>query len=458
MNYADFLASKAPVAQRRGFKPQPLPSHLFEFQKQCVSHLIECGSGGLFLDTGLGKTLCQLEWLRQCADASNGRGLLLTPLAVAGQIKREADNFGYQARIVRSADDVGEGINICNYDRLHLLDADAFGAVSLDESSILKSLDGKTSSGLIERFSGHRFRLSASATPAPNDHRELGRHSEFCGVMAASTMLARWFINDAGKASQEWRLKGHAVNDFWQWMASWCRMAQMPSDLGFSDEFFVLPPLRIVKAQAKEGPPVILDGLFGGASVSATDMHKVKRQTSLERAKLAASIAIDDSTEPYVIWCDTDYEADALIEQFRGRSDFVEVRGSHTAERKESAIAAFVDGTARVLITKPSVCGAGLNLQHCANTVFVGRSFSYESWYQAVRRFWRFGQKRPVTCTVIVAEGEDAIGAVIDRKAGMHADMKAAMAKAMREAVRTEHQSKTIYNPQHKGSFPQWLQ
>lgn len=457
MNYDDFLRAKVPSIRKRGFAPEAMPSHLFDFQRKSLEHLIEFGGGGLFFDTGLGKTACQLEWLRQCGDKSNGKTLLLTPLAVAGQIHREADKWGYQSRIIRKAEDVGEGVNVCNYDRLHMLDVDAFGAVSLDESSILKSFGGKTTRSLIEGFAGTRFRLSASATPAPNDHMELGNHSEFIGAMNSSEMLARWFINDAKTASQDWRLKGHAVDSFWQWMASWCRMAQMPSDLGCSDDGFVLPPLNVIKRHAKEQDSVIADGLFGGASLSATDMHRVKRETSMARADLAAMIAIDDASKPYVIWCDTDYEADALTAQFNGRTDWVEVRGSHSVEKKESALAAFSDGSVRVLISKPSVCGAGMNWQHCADTVFVGRSFSYEAWYQAVRRFWRFGQKKSVNCTVIVAEGEDAIGAVIDRKAGMHSEMKAAMTKAMRAAVLNDQQQKAIYNPQHNGRLPTWI-
>lgn len=455
MSYAGFLESKAAVAPVRGFEPQALPSHLFPHQRVCIEHNIRSGSGGLFLDTGLGKTACELEWARQCAEASNGRALILTPLAVARQIEAEGKRFGYQIRVIREPEDVGEGINVCNYDRVDKLDPDAFGAVALDESSILKNFSGKTSRSLIAAFRGHRFRMSATATPAPNDHMELGTHSEFCGIMQSNEMLSRFFINDTAQASQAWRLKRHGVNAFWDWMASWSRMATSPSDLGFSDEGFILPPLNVHRTEVENSRPVDGGDLFG-ALVSATDMHAVKRQTAEARAKACADLATSDA-EPWVIWVDTDYEADAVLAALKGVDGVREVRGSMTVERKEDALAAFIDGSARILITKPELTGFGLNWQHCARTAFAGRSFSYEAWYQAVRRFWRFGQKRPVECYVVVAEGEDQIGRVLDRKASDHASMKKAMAEAMRRNAGRESAVKTQYNPNHSGSLPAWL-
>lgn len=455
-DYSAFLASKAPRAVMRGFDPQPLPSHLFDFQRHCVEHNIRSGSAGLFLDTGLGKTACQLEWARQTAEASNGRALILTPLAVARQIEREAHKFGYSAQVIRGADDVREGINICNYDRLDALRPEAFGSVALDESSILKNFTGKTTRALIHAFGGHRFRLSATATPAPNDHMELGQHSEFCGVMPSNEMLMRWFIADQ-TAMGTYRLKHHGIDSFWQWMASWSRMGQRPSDFGFSDERFVLPPLNVHTLRTENAAPVDGGDLFGVTQVSATDIHRIKRQTAENRALAAAGIVTSESSEQWVIWCDTDYEADAIMDALKGVEGVAEVRGSHPAERKESTLSAFADGSVRALVTKPSVCGFGLNWQHCARTVFVGRSFSYEAWYQAVRRFWRFGQTRPVECHVIVAEGEDAISRAIDRKAKDHETMKAAMARAMRAAHERSANLKVAYQPTHTAGVPSWL-
>jgi hypothetical protein len=455
MTYEAFLASKAAIAPLRGLKHVPrLSAHLFPFQRATVDFNLRAGGTGAFLDTGLGKTLIELEYCEHARQDGNGRALLLTPLAVTQQIHREGVKFGYPTRVIRDQSEAGEGINIANYDRLHLLDASAYSVVSLDESSILKSFAGKTTRALIEAFELHQFKLSATATPAPNDHMELGQHSEFCGIMASNEMLSRFFINDASTASQEWRLKRHAVQPFWDWMASWSRMAQMPSDMGDSDEGFELPKLTVIRHRANNAP-IVSGGLFGDV-VSATSMHAVKRQTAEARAAEAASLVTSDR-EPWVIWVDTDYEADAVHEALQGTEGVAEVRGSMTPDHKERGILGFSDGSVRILITKSSICGFGLNWQHCARTCFVGRTFSYESWYQAVRRFWRFGQEREVQVHIAVAEGEETIGRVIDRKASDHAGMKAAMRLAMQRDQGAESRVKVAYNPQHTGALPQWL-
>lgn len=456
MNYDDFLQNKRPRAVERGIEVNAVATFLFPYQQECVRFCLRVGSAGLFLDTGLGKTLCELEWAEHARRATNGRALILTPLAVAHQFAAEGHRFGYAARVIRDQSEARDGINICNYDRLDHLSPDEFGAVSLDESSILKNFTGKTSRALIAAFAGHRFRLSATATPAPNDHMELGQHAEFCGVMSSSEMLSRFFINDTSTASQNWRLKRHGVTAFWDWMSSWCRMAQMPSDLGDSDDGFVLPPMHVTRHRvtAALAPPT--DGLFANDVVSATNMHDIKRQTAGERANVAAMLAMSNA-EPWVLWVDTDYEADATRKALGNAAGVAEVRGSMTIEAKERALDAFADGSVRVLITKPSICGFGLNWQHCAHTAFVGRSFSYESWYQAVRRFWRFGQKRNVAVHIVVATGEESIGAVIDRKAGDHDDMKAAMRDAMRRNMGRRSQTKVAYEPRHDGRLPAWL-
>jgi superfamily II DNA or RNA helicase len=452
MKYSDFLASKAIRAKEHGLADVPaLAGHLFPFQRSCVEFALRAGSAGNFLSTGLGKTACELEWSAHAAEATNGKALILAPLSVGWQIAKEAERWGYDARVIREQDEARAGINICNYDRLDKLDPAAFGAVALDESSILKSFGGKTSRALIESFANHRFRLSATATPAPNDHMELGQQSDFLGVMPSSEMLMRWFINDTATASQEWRLKKHAVNDFWDWCASWSRMAEMPSDLGGDDTGFILPPMKIIRHRA-EASPVKGSDLFGMVEMSATGMHDVKRKTAGNRAKAVAELI--DSSESWVIWCDTDYEADEIKAAIPQAS---EIRGSQTPETKETILRSFSDGSIRILITKPSLTGFGLNWQHCARTAFVGRTFSYETWYQAVRRFWRFGQKREVEVHLIVAEGEEAIARVIDRKADDHVTMKTAMRAAMLRATEKSVERKSIYLPKHKASVPAWL-
>ena len=456
--YNEFIAQKAQKAPRRGLSSIPrISEHLFPFQRHCVEFLLGVGSGGIFLDTGLGKTLVQLEYAEHARQATNGIGLILTPLAVAKQIEREARKFGYDARVIRDQSEAHEGINICNYDRLHLIDPSAFGVVTLDEASILKSFGGKNTRALTEAFRAQRFRMPATATPAPNDHMELGQYADFCGVMASNEMLSRFFINDTSQASQQWRLKRHGVETFWDWMASWCRLAQLPSDLGGDDTGFVLPPIKVERHRAAESAPTTSGGLFGDETVSATNMHTIKRATAAHRALLAVNLALSEISEPWVIWTDTDYEADAVLANLKGVDGVVEVRGSMPAEKKETNIEAFADGSARILVSKPSCCGFGLNFQHCARTAFVGRSFSYESWYQAVRRFWRFGQTREVQVHLIVAEGEDSIGRVIDRKAGDHASMKKAMREAMRRNQGRESATKIAYQPTVKGKLPSWI-
>lgn len=457
--YQEFLQGKVIAAPGRGLSVIPsLNSSMFNFQRHCVGFGLQSGSWGCFLDTGLGKTLCELEWATHAAEASNGYALILTPLAVARQIESEGKKFGYShIRVIRNQDEAREGINVCNYDRLDLLTPEAFGAVVLDESSIIKNWTGKTTRALIDAFARHQWRMAATATPAPNDHIELGSHSEFLGVMPQADMLIRWFINDSADTGT-WRLKGHARRDFWDWLASWSRMAEHPRDLGDDVPGYDLPKLAIIRHQAAASDVKPLEGTLFQMDVSATGIHDIKRQTAESRAATAARI-LADTREPVVIWADTDYEADAIkkaVQPLFG-ARFAEVRGSMTIDAKEEALARFADGSAQVLSTKPSLTGFGLNWQHSALTVFVGRSFSYESWYQAVRRFWRFGQKRPVEVHIVVAEGEDSIGRVIDRKAADHSEMKREMTEAMARAMGRASSVRVSYQPTHQGRLPKWL-
>ncbi len=458
--YAEFLASKAIRAKERGLKRVPeLASHLFPFQAAAIEHNLRAGCAGLFLDTGLGKTECQLEWCYQALRAygSNTAALILTPLAVAQQTKRRADRWGYEAKVIRDQSEAIHGINICNYDRLEKLDPSRFAVISLDEASILKSFTGKTTRSLIEAFKGARFKLTATATPAPNDHMELGNYAEFLEVMAANEMLSRFFINDTSTASQEWRLKGHATTAFWDWMASFARMAEKPSDITgdvSQDAAFFLPPFQIVRHRARDSRiDRELADMFGAPVLSATSLHDIKRQTSEARAEATASI-VDNAPESWLLWVDTDYEADAVKAVL---PNALEIRGSMTIEQKEERLLAFESGQAKQLIAKPSMCGFGLDWSHCANMAFVGRSYSYETWYQAVRRCWRYGQKRQVVVHLVVAEGEAEIGRVIDRKGSDHISMKRAMNAAMRRANGDNVASKTAYSPTHKARLVPWI-
>ena len=449
--YLAFLAGKAPKPVASGIEPGPMPDHMFDFQAAATAFCIRQGRAALFLDTGLGKTRQELEFVKQGAAATNGFGLILTPLAVARQIETDGMSLGYDCRVVRDQSEVRPGINICNYDRLDKLDCSVFGAVSLDESSCLKNFTGATTRALIAAFKDTPFRLCATATPAPNDHTELGNHAEFLGIMNQADMLVRWFINDTNDTGT-WRLKGHAASQFWDWCASWAVMASSPADLGFDGSRYVLPALDIIRHQVR-ADIVPDDGLFG-FNVSATEVFGLKRQTADIRADAVAALVKADPDEPWLIWCDIDAEADALMKRI---PDAIEVRGSHSPEKKEAAIAAFVSGERRIIISKTKIMGAGLNFQHCARMAFVGRSFSYEAWYQAVRRCWRFGQKRPVHVHLIVAEGEDQIGRVIDRKSDDHASMKANMRAAALRSMAKSSEVKIPYAPTYEGKLPTWL-
>ena len=313
-NYAAFLANKAVRAKERGLNHiPPLASHLFPFQRHCVEFALRAGCSGLFLDTGLGKTECELEWCQKTIEATGTKALILTPLAVAGQTKRRADRWGYEARIIRNQSQAGTGINICNYDRLDKIDPSQFGIIALDEASILKSFSGKIRNALIQAFKGARFKMAATATPAPNDHMEFGSYAEFLDVMAGNEMLSRFFINDSSTASQEWRLKGHAIIAFWDWLASWARMAEKPSDLRDSDDGFILPPFEIIRHRARDSKiDQNLADMFGAPSMSATSIFAVKRQTHEARAESAAAVLRADPDHAWLLWCDTNDEADAL--------------------------------------------------------------------------------------------------------------------------------------------------
>lgn len=459
-DYLSFLDSKTVKAPRRGLDSVPaLASHLFPFQAQTVDFSLQAGSAGCFLDTGLGKTEVQLEFCQKAIEVSNSPAILWTPLAVAGQTKRRADRWGYEAKVIRDQSEAIPGIiNICNYDRRDKIDASAFQVVSCDEASILKSFTGATTKEMTAAHRGARFKLVATATPAPNDHMEIGNYADFLEVMAGNEMLSRFFINDTSTASQEWRLKGHAESAFWDWMASWARMAEKPSDLTGNiddDASYQLPPFELIRHQARDGAADRdFASMFGAAALSATNLHDVKRQTIASRAETIAEAIAADPYETWLIWCDTNYEADALSAVI---PDSIEVRGSQSIDDKEELLEAFGTGQAKRLIAKPSMCGYGLDWSHVARMAFVGRSYSYETWYQAVRRAWRFGQTRTLKVHLAVAEGEGEIGRVIDRKAADHAKMKAAMRAAMRRATDASTIRRVPYLPNHLTETPAWL-
>lgn len=454
MSYAELLARRSITAPVRGIENVPrLHAGMFHYQRDVTEFLLSVGCGAAFLDTGLGKSFVALEWGRVVAEHTGKPVLMLAPLAVAPQHVREARKFGLEAQVVRDQSEVAPGINVTNYAKIDHFDASAFGGIVLDESSIIKNFTGATSRKLIGMFAQTPFRLACTATPAPNDHMELGQHSQFLGVMPSNEMLSRWFIADQTNMGR-YRLKGHAVKPFWNWVASWARCISKPSDLGYSDDGFQLPKLN-VHHHIVDADTSIDAGemLFRIPETSATSIHREKRLTADDRAQRIADVVNADRGEPWVVWCDTDYEADALTKRI---PDAVEVRGSMSESAKEDRLVGFSEGTIRVLISKPTVAGFGLNWQHCARIGFVGLSFSYEQFYQAVRRCWRFGQTREVECHIAMADTERNIWDVISRKAGDHEAMKTEMYAAMRRAHETR-EIKIDYQPTKAASLPSWL-
>jgi superfamily II DNA or RNA helicase len=451
--YRNFIAAKAVTPRIDGVTAGPMCGQIKAHQEAATRHALELGRACLFLDTGLGKSLCELEWARQVAEETCKPVLILTPLAVAGQMVREGQKFGIDARQVRDQSEVGAGVMVANYERLPSLDPESFGGVVLDESSILKSFAGQTRNRLQSAFEGLHFKLAATATPSPNDHTELGNHAEFMGVMRQQEMLSKWFVNDTSTASQEWRLKGHAVEDFWSWVASWSRCATLPSDLGGDDTGYILPEIdqQLHTVTADRQADADQGMLFRIPEMSATSFHKEKRLTLHERCERAAELA--NHGDPVTVWCESNEESALLAEMIDGAC---EVRGDQKAEEKERRLLAFVDGKERALITKPKLAGFGMNFQHCAHAVFASISFSYEQHYQAVRRSHRFGQTDRVRNDIVIADTEHSIWQAIHGKAEKHDEMKRRMSEAMRRAQRTSA-TRVKYDRPLDLAFPDWI-
>lgn len=455
MSYADFIAGKRLTVPEVGFDPLPIGAPLFPFQAHNVRWAARRGRAALFLDAGMGKTLQQLEWARQVAEVTGRPVLILAPLAVAHQTVREGKKFGIAAAYAREQAEVAGPIAVTNYERLDRFDAKPFAGIVLDESSILKSYSGPTKRQILTAFEGTRYKLACTATPAPNDHLELGNHAEFLGVMSSHQMIARWFINDTSTFGT-YTLKGHAVESFWDWVSSWAAMASLPSDLGaFDDGGYVLPPLNTIVHEvdantADRGEALTL---FRMPDMNATSIHAEKRRTAPARAAKVGEVLRAEPSEAWIVWCETDYEADAITAAV---PEAVEVRGSESADAKEEKLVGFCEGKFRILVTKPKLAGFGLNMQHVARTAFVGATFSFEAYYQAIRRNWRFGQRRQVDCHVVMAATERPVWDVMMRKASDFERMKREMFQAARRARRIESPP-DIYAPTREVTLPRWM-
>jgi superfamily II DNA or RNA helicase len=433
MEYTEFIRQKVRTARPVGFEvpASSLPKKMKQWQSDCVRWALQRGRAAMFEDTGLGKTLQQLAWADAVCKHTGKPAVIHTPVGIRNQTKREAEKFEIETEVavVDEPEEIVPGINLINYEKLHKFDASIWSGVVLDESQILKNFTGKTKQMLIDSYRETPYRLACTATPAPNDHKELGNHADFLGVMPSNEMLSRWFINDTMKAGG-YRLKKHAQKDFWRWVSTWAVCISRPSDIGGSDDGYILPKLSIERHIVEVAYDGMTDGfLFDVQGISATNIHEEKRRTNTERAKRVAEL-VSQSEGSVLVWCYTDYESRDLMKHIDGAT---EVRGSMPDKKKQDLLFGFAEGEFRVLVTKPSIAGVGLNFQVCNTQIFASLSFSFEEYYQAVRRSWRFGQANPVKVHIIGSDADANIEKSIARKGADHGLMQASMAEVMKK-------------------------
>jgi hypothetical protein len=427
VSYTEFLARKKATVTASGRNVDPGDVHpmLHQWQAEIVQWAVQVGRAAIWADTGLGKTFLSLEWARLSGDTA----LIVAPLAVCQQTVREAAKLGTTVRYVRSGAEItGPGIWITNYEMVSNFDPAMIDAVVLDESSILKNSDGKTRNLLIKHFAAVPARLSCTATPAPNDPEELTSQAEFLGHSTRTNMLAAYFVHDA----DGWRMKGHARGPMFRWMATWALAIRKPSDMGYPDEGYMLPGLEIA-------PHLLSVEVEAEGQLFATDLGgvggraKIRKQTMEARCKRAAELVLSEPAEPWLIWCGLNDEAELLAEL----TGAVNIHGGLSPEDKAAGLLGFADGEITRLVTKPSLAAFGLNWQHCARMVFVGLSDSYESYYQSIRRCYRYGQTRVVQAHIVLSELESAIAANVRRKEREASNVTAHLVDAMQSA-RTE--------------------
>ena len=459
MTYHEFLKTKEIRTESVGFEPMSDNPKLFQWQSDIVRWALMKGRAAIFADCGLGKTPMQLQWASQVAAHEGKPVLICAPLAVAAQTKREGEKFDVPVTICRSSEDVRSGVNVTNYEMLEHFDAADFSGVVLDESSILKDATSATRKLLTEKFRYTPFKLCCTATPSPNDFMELGTHSEFLGIMNQPEMLATFFCHDGGNTSK-WRLKGHAETKFFEWIASWACCLTNPADLGYDGSDFILPELNIIEVVTKSKNMMDSDGqylMFAETSQTLNERREARRNSLAGRVATAAEIA-NSTDEQVLVWCDLNAESEALAQAINGA---VEVRGSQSPAYKESAMNGFTVGDHRVLVSKPSIAGWGMNWQQCNTEIFVGLSDSFEAYYQAVRRCWRFGQTRPVTVYIIISEAEGCVKQNIERKQDDAQRMTQELVKYTKDILSAEirHTTKMSesYITTERMELPSWI-
>lgn len=457
--YRLFLESKKFSFQPVGFDPTFIPEMLFDWQKDVVTVAVKKGRFCLFTDTGTGKSFMQCVFAENVHRHTNQPVLILAPLAVTEQTKEEGAKLNIDVNVCRTQADVVNGINITNYDMLHHFDPDKFVGIVLDESSILKHFTSKTRTQIIKTFEKTKYKLACSATPAPNDYMEFGNHAEFMGVMTRTEMLATFFYHDGGNTSK-WVLKGHARAKFWEWVSEWAIAIRKPSEIGYSDEGYNLPPLIVEEIIVESENGITDDGqiMFVPRLASTLNERRSARRESLEdRCRTAANLIKNDPESQWLFWCDLNAESEMLTNMTGG----IEVRGSDSRDHKTRNLLGFSHGEVRTLISKPSIAGFGMNWQNCHNMVFVGLSDSYESMYQAIRRCYRFGQTSPVNVYIITSESEGAVRDNIARKKEQTEQVFSELAKysmaTIEKEVKKTYRQTDDYNAILRMEVPRWL-
>lgn len=454
--YKEFIKSKEIESINEGitFNKSELNKNLLPFQRDIVAWALNKGRAAIFSDCGTGKTIMQLSYADMICKHTNGKALVLCPLSVAEQTKKEGIKFGIESRICRDQSDVSTGINITNYEILNHFDATAFNCVVLDESSILKSFTSATRNELIDVFQRTPYKLCCSATPAPNDFSELGNTVEFLGIMSRSEMLATYFIHD-GSDTSKWRLKGYGESKFWEFVAHWAVCVRNPSDLGYSNDDFELPALNIIEHIVESKPT---EGyLVPMRAETLSERRNARKQSMDERVRKSKQL-VSGNAEQWIVWCDFNAESSALHNAISGS---IEVVGSDAPTFKAESAIGFANGDIRVIVSKPSIYGFGMNFQNCHQMIFCGISDSYEQFYQAVRRCWRYGQNEPVNVHIIISEAELNILDNIKRKQTDMDKMQNKMVSLMRDVTMSEikHTTRitTDYEPKKKMEVPAWI-
>lgn len=450
MEYEEFIKSKETIVKNSGFDitKDELNNKLFEYQKDVVKWALKKGKAALFEGCGLGKTIQQLEWSHQVCKYTNGNVLILAPLAVVPQTVKEGKKFGIEVTLCTNQSEVKDGINITNYEKIDRFNINEFVGIVLDESSILKSFQGKVKSQLIELFKSTPYKLSCTATPSPNDYVELGNQSEFLGIMKSSEMLAMYFTHDGGCTSK-WRLKGHAQDAYWKWLASWAVVIENPKDLGYNIEGYDLPKLNVIQIIADEKE-------ISNDVLTLTERRKARKESLQQRCEKAAEI-INNSNENWLVWCDLNDESKLLHDLINSS---VEIKGSDKSEYKANEMLNFSENKTKVLVTKSLIAGFGMNWQNCHNMIFVGVSDSFEQYYQAVRRCWRFGQEKEVNVYLVIGSKEGTVKDNLDRKAEQTEKMQKIMVEYTKEItskeIRCTYRNVTEYNPTITMILPKW--